>query len=151
MATTATGTTTDRSGRIPVSRILRAGLIAAVLAAIVNSVISQIARVILDAPDAFAPLRLPAVLLSTVGFILLGTVVFLGISRFARRPVQVFQIAAVIALLLSFSNPFFILNAESERFAGITGPIIAVLLLMHTAAAAITVTILSRTGRGQTR
>ncbi len=146
MATTATGTTGDTSGRIPVSRILRAGLVAAVLAAIVNGVISQIARAVLDAPDAFAPLQLPAVIIATVGFILVGTVVFMGISRFARRPVRVFQILAVLALLLSFSNPFFILNSTSERFARITTPIIAALLLMHTAAA-ITITILSRTGR----
>ncbi len=147
MATTVTGRTSDRSGRIPVNRILRAGLVAAVLAAIVNGIISQIARALLDAPDAFAPLQLPAVIFSTVGFILIGTLVFLGISRFARRPVRVFQIVAVIALLLSFSNPLFILNSTSDRFAGMTGSIIAALLLMHTAAAAITITILSRTGR----
>jgi hypothetical protein len=130
-----------------VSRILRAGLVAAVLAAIVNGVISQIARAVLDAPDAFAPLQLPAVIFSTVGFILIGTLVFVGISRFARQPVRVFQIVAVIALLLSFTNPFFLLNSTSERFAGLTGSMIAALLLMHTAAAAITIAILSRTGR----
>ncbi len=84
MATTVTGRTSEGSGRIPVSRILRAGLVAAVLAAIVNGVISQIARTVLHAPDAFAPLQLPAVIFSTVGFILIGTMVFVGISRFAR-------------------------------------------------------------------
>ncbi len=146
MATTA-GTTTDGSRRIPVSRILRAGLTAAVLAAIVNGVISQVARAVLDAPSGFLPLQLPTVLVSTVAFILVGTVVFLVINRFARRPVRVFQVVAVIALLLSFANPFVIRNSDSERFAGMTGSILVALLLMHIAAAAIAIPILSRAGR----
>jgi hypothetical protein len=64
-----------------------------------------------------------------------GTFAYALVIRFARRPVRVFRLVAVVALVLSFGGPFSI--------AGAPAPMVATLLVMHAVAAAIVVSLLT--------
>jgi len=81
----------------------------------------------------------------------LGAVlVFAILRRFARRPVRIFRVVAVIVLVLSFVPDLWLLAARDRLpFPGATLQSVATLMFMHVVAAAIAVGMLTTTGRRQ--
>ena len=131
-------------------RIFRAGLIAGVVAAIINVVIALVARsVIAGVPGDFGPFAPFAVASSTIFGALAGAAVFALISRVSRRPVPVFTVVAVLFLLFSFASPLYIMGSDSPRFAGANGSTAAALILMHLVTGITTIRMLTSTARGR--
>ena len=119
-------------GRLPL-----AWLVAVVGAAAANAVFSYIAAALgafpqsVIIPHAPAPLPPAPVIISLALGAVAGTVVFTIIARFARRPIRLFRIVAVIGLILSFASPFSIPGVPFGMVLGLE--------LMHIIAAAIIV------------
>ena len=128
------------SGRGSAGRLLRRGLLAAVLAAIANALVFAIASSLIGAvvvPPGEALTLGPVVAASAGGAV--GAAAVLGvIGRFSVRPVRVFRGLALVALLLS------LLPIPLE---GVTGPSAGALALMHVVAAAVAVSVLTATPR----
>jgi hypothetical protein len=127
-------------------RLVRAGLLAALVAAATNAAVYLVATAAGAMPqdvvvNGQGPITLPMVVTMSVLGAIGGTVVYALIGRFARRPVRVFRVVAAVALVLSFGGPFSI--------AGAPAAMIVTLLLMHVVAAAVVVgslTTLARRG-----
>ena len=126
--------------RSSAGRLLRRGLLAAVLAAVANAIVLVIASSLIGAvvvPPGEALTLGPVVAASAGGAV--GAAVVLGvIGRFSRRPVRVFRVIALVVLLLS------LLPILLE---GVAGPSAGALALMHIVAAAIVVAVLTATPR----
>ena len=124
------------SGRIPAGRLLRRGLLAAVLAAVASALVLVIASSLFGAavvpPDEVLTLG-PVVAASAIGAI--GAAVVFGvIGRFSRRPIRIFRVIALVVLLLSL---------VPIPLQGVAGPSAGALALMHVLAAAVVVGVLT--------
>lgn len=90
------------SGGSPAGRLLRRGLLAAVLAAAANALVLVIASSLFGAvvvPPGETLTLGPVVAASAIGAV--GAAVVLGvIGRFSWRPIRVFRVTAVVVLLL---------------------------------------------------
>lgn len=91
--------------------------LAAVGAALVSSVVYLISSALgaipsdVIVPNAGTPLTVGMVTFTCVGAAVGAALVFAAIARFARRPVRVFGVVAVVVLVLSFATPFSIPGA----------------------------------------
>lgn len=116
----------------PAGRLLRRGLLAAVLATVTNALLLMIASSLFGAvvvPPGEALSLGPVVVASAIGAI--GAAVVFGvIGRFSRRPIRVFRATALVVLLLSLAP---------IPLQGVVGPSAGALALMHVLAAAIVV------------
>lgn len=116
----------------PAGRLLRRGLLAAVLATVTNALLLMIASSLFGAvvvPPGEALSLGPVVVASAIGAI--GAAVVFGvIGRFSRRPIRVFRATALVVLLLSLA---------AIPLRGVAGPSAGALALMHVLAAAIVV------------
>jgi hypothetical protein len=116
----------------PAGRLLRRGLLAAVLATVTNALLLMIASSLFGAvvvPAGEALSLGPVVVASAIGAI--GAAVVFGvIGRFSRRPIRVFRATALVVLLLSLAP---------IPLQGVAGPSAGALALMHVLAAAIVV------------
>lgn len=91
--------------------------IAAVGSAILNAILFYIA----DAtgwiprdfiiPSAGQPITIGVVVFVTILGVVLGGVVFTGLARFTSRPISIFRIVGIVALVLSFASPATVPNA----------------------------------------
>ena len=130
--------------RVAWTRLVPAGLLAALVAAAANAVVYLVASAMGAMPQDVAvngqgPITLPVVAtMSTFGAVA-GTVVYAILGRFARRPVRVFRVVAAVALVLSFAGPFTIPGAPAAM--------VATLLLMHVVAAMVVVGLLTTLAR----
>lgn len=136
--------TTMSSGataRIPLNRIVRAGVIAAITAIVANIIVFYIASALGWMPSTFInpqlgrPIGVGEVIGSTIVGAVGATVLFALLARFTRRPVMIFRIVALIALVLSFATPF--------SLAGAPLSLILTLEVMHIVAAAIIIGVLT--------
>ncbi len=130
------------SERNPVGRLLRRGLLAAVLAAVASALVlviwSSLFGAVVVPPDEVLTLG-PVVAASAIGAG--GAAVVLGvIDRFSRRPIRVFRVIALVVLLLSL---------VPIPLQGIAGLSAGALILMHVVAAAVVVGVLTATPRGR--
>jgi hypothetical protein len=141
MEMVAANTTANQTERIALGRLWWASLLAGLGAAAANVVVYLIASAAGAIPQTvlipgmnMPVTAVPVILNSFVPAILAGVLLAL-LNRFARRPVRLFRIIAVVLLLLSFANPFTIPGA----------PIAMILALnvMHVVAAAIIVGVLT--------
>lgn len=134
-----------RPQRIGWTRLLGAGALAAVAAAIANVVVYYLASALGAMPDSVLnpqtglPIGVTEVVTSTVVGAVGATIAFAIINLFARRPARVFTIVAAIVFLLSFATPFGI--------PGVTVSMTLALYVMHAVAAAIIVWVLTRAAR----
>ncbi len=121
-------------------RLLWVGPLALVVSLAATVLLRTIAVAALDVPSEFESLRLGAVVfLTTVGVV--GAVaVFAAVSKWARRPVQLYLKIAVAALLLSWMPDIDILI--SEPYAGTGVDSVGTLMSMHLVVAVITVGLL---------
>jgi hypothetical protein len=128
------------SGRVPAGRLLRVGVLAAVLSAGANALVLAIASSYLGAvvipPDRVVTFG------QVVGASVAGAVgaaaVFAVIGRFTRRPIRIFWGVATVGLLLSFLP---------IALAGATGSSAGTLALMHVVAAVSNGGLLTTLGR----
>lgn len=75
-----------------------------------------------------------AIVASSIMFIIIGSVVLWVIDRFNAKPISTWRIVAIVALVLSFGQPFSAFSNQND---------IILLLLMHTVAGIITISIIS--------
>lgn len=134
----------DRAGRISPGRLLWVGPLAGAVAAVVNAVIFLLASGLGAIPQDIVvpgqgPITLGPVVVSSFVPALLGAGLLALLVRFTRRPVRVFRIVALVALVLSFVTPF--------SLAGAPAAMVLTLLLMHVAAAAVIVGVLTTLAR----
>ena len=87
-------------GPIPFKRLALQGILGIVLAIVANIVISQIIALLLSLRSPI--LQIPIVAGFTAVATLLGVVAYALVNRFAKRPVWLFRLIAVIALVVSF-------------------------------------------------
>ena len=137
MATTAVATSRPQPAeRIDYRRLLWVAPLAAAVAAIANLALYFIADALGAFPDGIllpnGQTMGPAPVLSTsVIGVIAAAIIFAVLGRFSARPIRLFRIVALVALVLSFASPFGI--------AGAGGTYIGALLLMHVVAAFVAV------------
>lgn len=119
-------TLTSRSSRPALGAVLRAALLAGVLAALLNGALFLLTgrafEGVLAGPRQMPFSVLPVVTLSVLGALAAGAV-YLALARLLSRPNRPFTIVAVVVLLASFTTPFSIPNAPAA--------VILLLNLMH--------------------
>ena len=129
-----------RKEQIAFGRLLWVGPLAAVIAAVGTVLVRTVAVVAFGVPPNFQALTLSSVLVSSVVGALGATVVFAIVGRFARRPVRLFRVIAIVVLLLSFLSPVLALPG-----AGLN--IILTLEATHVVVAAVSVALLTTLAR----
>lgn len=128
------------SGRVPAGRLLRVGVLAAVLSASANALLLAIASSLVGAvviPPEEA-ITFGQVVGASVAGAVGAAVIFAVIGRFTRRPIPIFWGVAAVGLLLSFLP---------IALAGATGSSAVTLALMHVVAAITNVGLLTTLGR----
>lgn len=135
------------SERIVTSRIWRIGLLAAVVAVIVNMIVYAIAVNVFDISSAFMPLRnvVSPIIFSALGAIG-ATAAFALIARRAMRPIRRFRLIALVVLLVSLLSPIF----GTSSMPGVSAAAVVTLMLMHVTTAAISVGLLTTRTRTET-
>ena len=136
----ATSTDTVRNRHVVWGRLVPAGALALVLAAVANVVVYLVASSLGAMPqdvdaNGQGPITLPMVVAMSVAGAVAGTLVYALIGRFLRRPVRVFRLVSALALVLSFVGPFTIPGAPAAM--------VGALLLMHIIAAVTVVGLLT--------
>jgi len=120
-------------------RIALRGLVAAVVAALLNAALVPVARMLAIAPG-FEPIAYPPVVFLTVLGVLAGTAVFAAVTRLSTTPGAHFTQLAMVALALSVVPDVVLLFADENA----TVPGVLVLVLMHVVAAVVAVRVLVR-------
>ncbi|GHO79765.1 hypothetical protein KSD_75360 [Ktedonobacter sp. SOSP1-85] len=128
--------------QVAARKLLWVGPLTLIVAALVNSLIRTLAVAFLGVPESFASLQLPSVIGSTIFFVLLALLAFVLVSRFARRPIQLYRVLALIALCLSLLTPIMALTGLFPA-PGMNLPIFWTMLTMHIITAAIVVGLLT--------
>lgn len=137
----STSTYTDRAERIPSGRLWKVGGLAIVASVIVNLLIRIIAVNVLGIGSDFPPLGWGPPIVFTIIGVLGAIIVFAIIARFARRPTRLFRNIAVVVLLLSLVPDILLLT--SNAMPGTSLGSVVSLMLMHVAAGAITIGLLT--------
>lgn len=126
-------------------RLLAYGAVAGVAAAMLNAVVYLVASAVraipqgVEIPNTGGPLPLGAVVVFSFVPALLAAGLLALLGRFARRPLRVFTVVAVVVFVLSLYTPFSIPGAPVAM--------ILTLELMHAVAALVIVGVLTRMGR----
>ncbi|MEW6734393.1 MAG: DUF6069 family protein [Acidobacteriota bacterium] len=138
MSNTATISNHIQTERIIMSRLLWVGPLTVSAAVVANLIVRFIALSLLDIPLRFSPLAHPGpvITLTTVG-VTGSVIVFAIVSKFAKHPIRLFRIIAIVVLLISFLPDLAMLTIP-----GISVLAVVVLMLMHVVAAAISVGLL---------
>ncbi len=140
----ATVTPTPASKKVSFSRALMAGGLAIVLSVIATLIVRWIGMLFIPVEPDFMPLAtwFPTVR-STVIFLILATIVFLIINAFTSNPPRVFNIVALVALLLSFiPNIMMLVNPAALQIPDLGTPTfgaVMITVVQHLTAYAITV------------
>lgn len=137
---------TMHAARIPTSRILRTGALAAVLAALANTIVRVLAVTLQPVDPGFTALGWAPPALFTLAGAIGAMVVFWIISRRARHPASVFTRVAVAVLLPSLIPDLLLLQHIGPlQFPGATAWTVGALMVMHVVAFAIIMPLLNRT------
>ena len=129
----------QRTGNPTMRRLLWAGPLTAVIAGVANVLVREVAVALGTIPSDLFILQEPGVFISTLIQVLLGAVVFAVIIKFAKRPVRTFQIVAVVALLLSLTNPIMAANGMMPIGVTISTATMLSMMVMHIVAGGITI------------
>lgn len=126
--------------KLPLSRVLLAGLVAIVGSVVANLLIYWLGVMLVQPNPDFQPLAtpIPTILFTTV-FLVLATAVYAAINAFTRNPVRVWTIVAWIALIVGLI-PDILMIVDPASFPMGTPTVASALLLivMHLVAFAIT-------------
>lgn len=90
---------------VNISRLLRAGAIAAIGAAAANLIVYFVGSALVPDLSSFPLVNPVTVALSSIIGAVAATIVFGLIARFTQRPVTIFRIVAVVATLFSLGGP----------------------------------------------
>ncbi|USZ73489.1 DUF6069 family protein [Natronosalvus halobius] len=129
---------------ISLTRIAVYGLLAIVLTSFVNGLIRILAVTVFDVPNVFALWWEPVLIASMAGAIG-ATLVYGVLTRLSSRPNRTFTLIAVIVLVLSFAGPVNAYLSPPPGLADAPWSVFATLVVMHVAAAAIIIGVLTRT------
>ena len=137
-----------RADQIAFGKLLWVGPLAVAASVIANVLLRFIAVAAFNPPAEFMPLSIGMPVFFTLVGCTLAVVVFALVGRFARQPIRTYQIIAVVALAISLVPDILLLaTAEASPFPGATPGTVGSLMVMHVAAWAITVTLLTRFAR----
>lgn len=139
----AQATTADVPTVVGVKRLATYGLLAVVLASVVNGLVRMIALTAVNIPLVFALWWEPVIAASVIGAVG-ATVVYGVIIRVSNRPNRTFTLVAVIVLLLSFVGPVSVFLSPPPELADSPWTVFATLAVMHVTAAATIVGVLTR-------
>jgi hypothetical protein len=98
--------------KVKLSKVLTYALIAALVSAIFNAVLFYIGVGIgfmdstIVVPGANQPITIVPVVISSIIPTIISALVLLGFNLFLNKPLKVFNILALVLLVLSFVNPF---------------------------------------------
>ena len=137
----------EKNDNISMRRLLWAGPLTAVVAAIANVIVRELGVALGTIPPDLFILQEPGVFGSTLVQVLLGAAVFALIARFARRPVHTWRIVAVAALLLSLTNPIMVATGMFPMGVSIGIPTVLTMMAMHIVAAAMAIPMLPALAR----
>jgi hypothetical protein len=140
----ATALTNNRKENTSMRRLLWAGPLTAALAGVANVIVREIAVVLGTIPSDLFILQELGVFMSTFIQVMLGAAVFALIIKFARQPVRTFRIVAVVALLLSLTNPIMAANGMMPIGVTISTTTMLSMMVMHIVAGAIVIYLLPR-------
>ena len=119
--------------------VWQAALLCGVGVFAVNIIIARVMAALLNAPPTFTPLTFLPVLSGSLGGVLLATAVFYGMTRLVSKPVPAIYVVTGVVLLASVVLPVRLFRTAPPphpRFRGITVPIAATMLVLHTMVAA---------------
>jgi drug/metabolite transporter (DMT)-like permease len=131
----------------PTSRLWTVGLVAGLLATLLNVGLALILGPALNVPSSFAPFQPVTIVVACVLGSLVATLAYVLLRRFVTQPDSTFTVLALFALLASFALPWSIGDSTSPRFAGVTLEIQLALSAMHVITAACAVFLLLRQTR----
>lgn len=133
---------------IALHKLIWVGPLTIVLAAIVNLIIRAIAIAIFGIPETFQYLQAPAIIGSTIVFLLVALLVFMLVNRFARHPIQFYRILVLVVLCISFLSPVMALVGLFPA-PGMTLSIFWTMIVMHIISAIIVVSLFTTLTREQ--
>src|SRR3954453_4372093 len=128
----STSTLAEQTERVASGRLLKAGALAIVASVIANLIIRIIAVNVLGIGQEFPPLSWGPPIVFTIMGVLGATIVFAIIARFAKRPIRLFRIIALVVLVLSLLPDIGLLS--SNAMPGTSLGSVGALMLMHLAA-----------------
>lgn len=131
---------TERTERITVTRLAITGVLAAVVAGVVNVLVRVLATTLFDVPAGYQPLGWGPVVTTTVVGVVGATAVYGLLMRVAKRPNRTFLGVAAVVLVLSFGP----LVAPPAFLADAPPSVLGTLAVMHVTTAVIVVGILVR-------
>lgn len=131
---------TERTEHIGLTRLAISGLLAAVVAGVVNVLVRVLATTLFDVPDGYQVLGLGPVVTTTLVGVIVATAVYGIVARVSKRPNRTFLSVAVVVLLLSFGP----LIAPPAFLADAPPSVIGTLAAMHVTTAVIVVGLLVR-------
>jgi hypothetical protein len=143
--------TMDAVERIaPTGKVWQTGLLAVVVAAVLNLIVYVIASALgvtfnITPPEMPAPPFALAVIFATAVGVLLGTLLFWQMPRFSKKPVTTWRMVAIIALVLSLIQPLILLTGAMGPAASISTVI--VLEIMHLIAGGVAIYLLTTRAR----
>lgn len=133
--------------RIALGRLWWVTPLAIAAASIANLIVYAVATALFSGPSQFSYLSPQSIVVSTTVYLIFAAIVFAVIGRFAKRPIRVFRIVSVVALLLSFAGPI----SAAFTFPPPDTPdtiTVLTLLVMHVVGAIITVGLFTTLARG---
>lgn len=138
----STSTRSASKPGVALRKLVWVGPLTFIVAALVNLLIRISAVAFFGVPDGFTYLQAPFVIGSTLIFLMLAFLAFVLVGRFARRPVRVYRIVALVALFVSFLFP---VQALSGAFLapGMNLHIFWTMIVLHTVTATLTVSLLT--------
>lgn len=144
---TATSIQASSSRKLTFSRVLLAGVIAIALSVVANLAVRWLGMQVVPVDPGFMPLSTwqPTAIMTTL-FLVVATIVFLVINAFTANPPRVFNIVALVALILSLiPNVLMLVNSAPIPNMGTPTPGAAVILMIqHVVAYLITVWVFTR-------
>ena len=120
------------------------GLVAAVVSAIVNSLLMMVTKPFMEVPDSFGPLQVPPIILWSVIGAFGAVGVYALMRKFSSDPHKTFMIIAVLVLILSFVPDLLLINVTEGIFGGVGWGAIILLMIMHVISFAIVMPMLRK-------
>jgi uncharacterized protein DUF6069 len=139
-------TSSIQQERVALGRLWWVTLLTIVAASAANLVVYLIASALFEGPRRFSMLTPVSIIASIAMYLVVAAIVYALIGRFSKRPIRVFRIVSVVALLLSFGPPI----SAAFTFPPPDAPdatTVVTLLVMHVVAAIITVGLFTRLAR----
>lgn len=128
------------------NRLVKYGLLAVIVASVANALVRVAALTVFDIPAEFELFPLgwgPVIAFTAIGAVG-ATVVYGLLTRSSTRPNRTFMIVAAAMLLLSFAGPLSMFLAPPPGFPSFPGSVLVTLAVMHVAAAAAIVSVLTQ-------